>query len=331
MLKLDITAASAGQRANKFIQKYLDNAPSSFIYKMIRKKNIVLNDKKMNGNEILKEGDSIKLYLADDTISKFRKKEFSDSNTKPIDLPKLKILYKNQDIMAVHKPLGVLSQKSKSDDISINEQILAYCIDNGIIDKDTTFTPSVCNRLDRNTTGIILAGISLRGSQYLSQKLKDRTADKYYFTIVKGVFPADIDAHAYITKEQSNNKSFILSPNEYNCLKDEEKNIYSYVHTGFKNISTNGKYSLIKVKLFTGKSHQIRAHLSFLGYPVVGDGKYGDIQVNRYFRDKYSLKNHLLHSGVFIIDDIVINDELPENFKKICEKEGLDTLGCFLQ
>lgn len=331
MLKLDITAASAGQRANKFLQKYLDNAQSSFIYKMIRKKNIVLNDKKMDGSEILSEGDEIKLYLADETISKFRKNESTDTDISSFSLPKLKILYQNKDIMAVHKPAGVLSQKSKTDDISINEQILSYCKTNGIIDEKAAFTPSVCNRLDRNTTGIILAGISLKGSQYLSQKLKDRSADKFYFTIVKGIFPKNIKCEAYITKDQNNNKSTILSKEEYNHLNNEDKNKYLPVKTGFSLISTNGTYSLIKVKLYTGKSHQIRAHLNFMGYPVVGDGKYGDIQVNRYFRDKYSLKYHLLHSGIFIIDDIIINDELPDIFTKICKKEGLDTSGCFLQ
>lgn len=192
MTELKISERDSGQRLNKFLMKYLNQAPSSFLYKMLRKKNIVLNGKRAKGDEILCTDDDIKLFLSDDTISKFRNCGHGGSNqtgrNADISPDTLHVLYRDADIMAVHKPAGILSQKSKEDDYSVNECIIDYCRKYGVLDDRAleTFTPSVCNRLDRNTSGIILAGISLSGSQNLAQILRDRLADKYYYTVVAG-------------------------------------------------------------------------------------------------------------------------------------------------
>lgn len=336
MTELKVSANDAGQRLNKYLMKYMNDAPSSFIYKMLRKKNIVLNGKKAKGDEILAASDIVRLYMADETIEGFRSVRKQTANSGQgkagIAWDELKVLYLDDDIIAVHKPAGILSQKAEKNDYSINECILDYCINKNIVNDKTleTFTPSVCNRLDRNTSGIILAGVSLKGSRELTKMLKDRTADKYYYTIVKGELDGNIFCSGYILKDSAVNMSRVISENEYNMLSEtEKKSGYVPVKTEFMPISQNNGYTLLKIKLITGKSHQIRAHLKYLGYPVIGDSKYGDIATNRYMRDKYKLKSHLLHAGMVILDEnTVIRDALPEIFVRICKGEGLNFKLC---
>lgn len=340
MKELIVSRTDEGQRINKYLLKYLGSAPSSFIYKMMRKKNITLNGSKVKGDEILKENDSIKLFLSDETISNFQnEKNNSNANTNiSANNANLKIddriLYIDDDILVVDKPVGVLSQKADKNDYSINEAIIEYCLHKNIIDNKmlATFKPSVCNRLDRNTSGIIFAGISLKGSKYLGSILKDRTMDKYYFTIVNGVLDKKLDCDGYITKDSNKNVSKVISKECYQKLKSEIKNDYTYINTSFVPVSSNGKFTLLKIKLITGKTHQIRAHLKHLGYPVLGDVKYGNECINRLMREKYKLKNHLLYAGEVIIydypfsndiKDLIIKAKMPDTFEKICKAEGL--------
>lgn len=333
MREIIITKNDEGQRLNKFIMKYLNQAPSSFVYKMLRKKNIVLNGTKAKGEEIVKAGDTVKLFLADETIDKFRVAENPVKLKQAVNQKALKldIIFENDDILAVNKPVGMLSQKADKNDISINELIVDYYNLNYKGEGDT-FKPSVCNRLDRNTSGIILAGKSLKGSQYLSRVLKDRSIDKYYFTIVKGLMKDKIHEVAYINKDENTNVSAVISDADYKKLqmnfnyKDKSHNnkshadVYSRIDTEFIPVSASKDYTLLKVKLITGKSHQIRAHLAYLGYPVIGDNKYGDVNINRYFRDNYKLKGQLLHAGeVILSEDIKLKADLPGRFKQICE------------
>lgn len=341
MRELKISGNDTGQRLNKYLMKYLDKAPSSFVYKMLRKKNITLNGKKAAGDEILEDNDIVTLFLSEETIDKFKKHTdgvSSDFNKKNQHHIHLSILYKTSDILAVHKDAGVLSQKAKADDYSINEMIVDYCQKERIVPSDSTFKPSVCNRLDRNTSGIILAGISLKGSRYLSKLLRTRGLEKYYFAVVKGLLNKETKQKAYITKDSGKNVSELVSAeifkNNIAAKKEDAKNImqktisqkedYDYIETYFTPLSSNGKYTLLKIHLITGKSHQIRAGLKALGHPIIGDYKYGDADVNAYFKDKYGLKSQLLHAGQVILPDkTVIDDPLPKLFQDICEGEHL--------
>lgn len=351
MRELKISGNDAGQRLNKYLMKYLDKATSSFVYKMLRKKNITLNGKKAAGDEILQDNDIVTLFLSEETIGKFKKssgglssnfngkskmsaascsdygadkKNENNINKNNTNNARLKILYKTNDILAVHKDAGVLSQKAKAEDYSINEQIADYCQTEGIVPYDSTFKPSVCNRLDRNTSGIILAGISLKGSQYLSRILRTREVEKYYFAVVKGIMDKETEQKAYIRKDSGKNVSEVVDVKEFT---DDfvSKEDYDYIETYFTPISSNGTYTLLKIHLITGKSHQIRAGLKALGYPIIGDYKYGDAAVNAYFRHKYGLKSQLLHAGQVILPDkTIIDDPLPQLFQDICEGENLE-------
>lgn len=327
MQELHVTSAEANQRLNKYIMKYLDDAPSSFIYKMLRKKNITLNEKKASGDEYVSDGDIIRLYLSDETIQKFKKNTPENNVSAGNYISRnLKVLYKDKDIIAVHKDAGILSQKASSKDFSINEMIIDYCMQNNLIDTtlNISFKPSVCNRLDRNTSGIILAGISLHGSRMLSDILKKRDCEKIYYTMVKGSMKKSIHSCAYISKDEKENISCVISKQEYEKLDSAHKSNFSYIENIFEPLSDNGRYTLLKVFLITGKSHQIRANLRFLNYPVIGDSKYGDISTNRYFRGTYGLRHHLLHAGMVRINNITITDNLPDIFINICTNEHVN-------
>ena len=313
MQELTITDLEAGQRLNKYMMKYLNQAPSSFIYKMLRKKNITRNGKKASGDEILECGDVIKVFLADETIEKFRVVQAS-KKTSGITL---QILYQDPDILAVHKPVGVLSQKAQKDDYSINEAILDYCLSMRILSEKQleTFHPSISNRLDRNTSGIILAGISLKGSQTLARILKGHTCEKYYYTIVAGEMKQRIHEKAYIVKDTKKNQSKI---------QKLESPGASMIETAFTPLCVKNGFTLLQVQLFTGKSHQIRAHLQSLGYPMAGDTKYGNPAVNRKLRERYHLNHQLLHAGRLVLPDIPeITDPLPAEFQKVADGLGL--------
>ena len=305
---------------------------------MLRKKNITLNDKKASGNEILKKNDSIKIYFSDETLSKFhtedKKNTFDTGMTNNKKYP-LDILYEDDDILVVNKPAGILSQKASKEDYSVNDAVLDYCFSNYPEMKKNGFKPAVCNRLDRNTSGIILAGKSIKGLQHLSTGLKDRSFKKYYYTIVSGDFKSFQDKNndkgyfcAYISKDDTNNKSYIISSEDYNRLGQSAGLKYKKIENEFEIINSNARCSLIKVKLITGKSHQIRAHLAYLGFSVIGDFKYGNPKDNAYFKQVYQLKEHLLHAALVSFTDLSdnmheIEAEMPEKMKLICTGEGL--------
>ena len=170
----------------------MPNAATSFLYKMMRKKNITLNGKKTEGNEILQSGDVVRLFFSDETFDKFAGStiqtddEFSRLSELP--LKGIRIIYEDDDILIADKPFNMLSQKATPTDISANEYLLGYLIRTGKLTREAfaTFRPSVCNRLDRNTTGLILMGVSLKGSQELSAMLRERTIGKYYLAVVSG-------------------------------------------------------------------------------------------------------------------------------------------------
>lgn len=316
MQQLTITDLEAGQRLNKYMMKYLNQAPSSFIYKMLRKKNITRNGKKASGDEILECGDVIKVFLADETIERFRVVGSTQVSGQKPGIT-LQILYQDPDILAVHKPVDVLSQKAKKDDYSINEAIVDYCLSMRILSEKQleTFHPSISNRLDRNTSGIILAGISLKGSQMLASILKGHTCEKYYYTIIAGEMKQCIHEKAYIVKDTKKNQSKI---------QKHESPGASMIETAFTPLCTKNGFTLLQVQLFTGKSHQIRAHLQSLGYPMAGDTKYGNPAVNRKLRERYHLNHQLLHAGKLVLPDIPeITDPLPAEFKKIADGLGL--------
>ena len=292
MREIVIEKNEAGQRLDKFLAKYMNEAAKSFFYKMMRKKNITLNGKKCEGNEKLAEGDVVKLFLAEDTIEKFSSVQVQE--VKKVDLD---ILYEDDEIILVNKPAGMLSQKAKETDESLVEYLIDYLLGSGKLTESglRAFRPSVCNRLDRNTSGIVAAGKSLAGLQMLSGVFKDRSIHKYYQCLVSGEIRDVKTVDGWLLKDEKKNQVRILTNVEAKRFGgkggDEEP---KRIRTKYEPIATDGRFTLLKVTLLTGRSHQIRAHLASLGHPIVGDFKYGGVsKVNPSGR---TVKYQLLHS-----------------------------------
>lgn len=345
MQQIQIIDGQEGQRLNKFLGKYLDDAPQSFIYKMLRKKNIKINHKKATGNELLATGDLIEIYLTDETIGKFRKdgkvpvfdNMESDKQTKknsinndnarleqdkdivsnktPLD--GIEILFENEDVLFVNKPAGMLSQKAEANDYSLNERIVDYY--HLRKKQDNLFTPSVCNRLDRNTSGILLAGMSLRGSRQLSEMLRLRTLDKYYLTIVRGNVKKSSVIKGFLTKKANHNQVEIFPTKEEAKAAVSEKP--AFIETMYEPLAHGThfgeEYTLLRVKLITGKTHQIRAHLCSIGHPIIGDGKYGLKSINQIMKRDFSLKHQLLHAHQLVLPTDYKEDKKTDILKGI--------------
>jgi 23S rRNA pseudouridine955/2504/2580 synthase len=279
MREIIITENDAGRRVDRFLKIYFEKAPLSFIYKNLRKKNIKVNGKKASPEDILQNGDVIKLFLAEDTIKKFKKDMEKSKNSKFPD-----VLFENEDILLVNKPVNMLThndQRAYQDNAL--DRMVDYLIYKGEYNPrlENSFRPAFVNRLDRNTSGILIGAKNLKSLQYLNANIKNRNISKYYLTIVKGSIEKDFKVDINLKKSKDN----VVSKNS-----SGKRSL-----TEFKVLKTKGGYTLLSVNLITGRTHQIRASLKEAGYFIIGDRKYGLKSENDKFR-KLGLDSQYLHN-----------------------------------
>ncbi len=285
---MTITAKEANQRFDKFLKKYLSKAPQSFLYKMLRKKNITLNNKKAAGNEMLQESDVVKLFLSDETIDKFH-----ESKSLPKSLPKkrppLSVIYEDEDLIFINKPANMLTQMGNGTEASLAEYLVEDLLSRKAVREEDlrAFRPSPANRLDRNTSGIVLCSKTLAGAQFLSEMIRSRDLKKEYLVLVGGKVTKSAVETAYFTKDHAKNKVTLYDRQ----IAGSEKMI-----TGITTLQSSSQASLLAIDLITGKTHQIRAHLAFLGHPVLGDRKYGDEGQNRRLMEVCGIRRQMLHA-----------------------------------
>ena len=318
MRQLTVHKNDENQRLDKYLKKYLKEAPGSFIYKMLRKKNIVLNGKKADGTEKLTAGDEIKLFFAEETLQKFTGEAFGTAVTFP--QKELDILFEDEDILIVNKPAGELSQKAEAKDVSMNEYALGYLQKCGVITEESlkVFKPSVCNRLDRNTSGILIVAKTYQGAREFGEALQKRSVRKFYRCIVKGELKRSEKIDGYLLKDEKTNKVQIFK---------EKREAASEIHTAYEPIKCENGLTMLEVHLITGRAHQIRAHLSSIGHSILGDPKYGD----RKLSEKYKVKHQLLHACRLELDGFtgdfakyngkVITAKVPKAFDKIMTED----------
>ncbi len=315
MREIHITEKEQGQRTDKFLMKYMSLAPKSFIYKMLRKKNIKLNSKKAQGGELLKAGDILCLYLSDDTIEGFRETRSVKRASEDID-----IIYEDENVIFCAKPQGLIvhpDNRHKED--TLNDRLIYYLYKKGEYDPEASlgFTPSVCNRLDLNTSGIVTMGKNLPAVQQLNRAFKQRLADKYYLALLKGEMKEGGTVRGYHIKDD-NNVAHLVADSDNG----------SPICTHYRPLECGGGFTLAEIKLETGKSHQIRLCMSEIGFPIAGDRKYGDSAVNRRFLSDFGITDQLLHSHRLILrlKDGVLNyldgreftAPLPQAFTNVC-------------
>ncbi len=314
MYQKTITERDAGARFDKYLHKLLPEAGSGFLYKMLRKKNILLNDKKADGSEKIVCGDVVSIYFKEETLLKFmgnppKPQEMAAQQRKEFSVG---VIYENEHILIADKPAGLLTQKAEKYDFSLNEWLISYLLDNNRITKEElqTFKPSACNRLDRNTSGIVLCAKTLKGAQMLSELLSSRNLHKFYRLYVKGHITEKKEIDGFLCKDEKNNKVRIYSEAE----AEQAGMKGSYIRTGYTPVCLEKDKTLLEVELITGKSHQIRAHLAGIGAPLLGDYKYGDRAWNDRYKKEYGITHQLLHAYRIVFP------KLPEPFTDISEK-----------
>lgn len=287
MQKIIVNKNDEGRRLDRFLKIYFEKAPLSFIYKNLRKKNIVINGKKAKPEDIISEGDEIKLFLAEDTINKFKKDIKKSKNSKLPD-----ILYEDEDIILVKKPVNMLTHNDSHEykDNAL-DRMVDYLIAKGDYNPrlEKSFRPAFVNRLDRNTSGILIGAKNLKSLQNLNEAIKNREIKKLYVTIVSGYVKADFDVDINLKKTGNN------------VMKKASDSEGKRSLTEFKLLKSNKDYSLLSVNLITGRTHQIRASLKEKNLSIIGDRKYGDNGVNKIFRDK-GLDSQFLHNYALVFE-----------------------------
>lgn len=271
MRKITVGANDAGQRLDKFLHKFMPLLPDSMLYKGLRKKCVKLNGRHIKDASVkLKEKDILELYFKDE----FFEKATANERFKTIE-PKLTVIYEDDNILLADKPQGMSVHEDETGSITLIDNIKSYLWRKGEYDpeKEQSFAPALCNRIDRNTRGIVIAAKNAAALRIMNEKIKNREIEKYYICVVEGI----------LKKKTGEIKAFLR--------RDEgKKQVYIYdrpvaggktIITGYRVLKEGSKTSMLEVRLKTGRTHQIRAQFADIGHPIIGDGKYGRNETNK--------------------------------------------------
>lgn len=293
MKKILIDKASSLQRVDKYVKKYLSDAPLSFIYKLFRKKDVKINGHWVKGDYVVQEGDELSIYVTDTQLEEFNKpKEVSLTS-----FPK-EIIYEDDNVIIVNKPKGLLVHGDKNEKThTLANQVLSYLINKGEYNPriNDTFTPAPAHRLDRNTSGLVVFGKNINSLQILEDLFKDKNnIEKHYYALVCGqvVKGGSIDKPL---KKDANNGLVRICP-----ISEGGKS----AKTLYTPVSITSDYTLLDIVIVSGRTHQIRVHMASLGYHVVGDGKYGNFLTNREFNKLFNYDSQFLHAYKLIFKNI---------------------------
>lgn len=292
----------SNQRLDKFLTKSYPNLPKALMYKYIRLKRIKVNGKRAEISTRLNIGDVVDMYINDEFfVQKETVYDFMKASKN------LDIVYEDENVILLNKKVGILSHPDDREFIdTLIGRTKRYLYEKGEWqpDEESSFTPALVNRIDRNTSGIVICAKTAEALRILNQKMKDRELHKLYLCIVHGKLKKDSDIlEGYLVKDEKKNKVFVSKKSS-----DESK----YIKTKYRVLGYKDGLSLLEVDLLTGRTHQIRAHMASIGHPLLGDGKYGTNELNK----KLGYKKQCLCSYKLIFDFTTDAGELSYLNKK---------------
>ena len=315
MILIKITSQEANQRVDKYVKKYLNEAPLSFIYKLFRKKDIKINKHWVKENYILQADDELSIYITDSQLEEFNK---------PVEIERVDlhhpIVYEDENILAINKPRGLLVHGDEHEKtVTLANEVINYLYYKGEYDpKNKGFVPAPAHRLDRNTSGLVLFAKNLVSLQELEELFKNKdNIDKEYLALVVGRLDHKYEIDSPLLKNEKTGKVSISKYGKSALTIVEKVNFY-------------GDFTLVNVKILTGRTHQIRVHLASINYPVVGDSKYGDFSVNKQIKELYGFENQFLHAykikfkkiggHLSYLSNKELTCELPKSSRELLEK-----------
>ena len=282
MKEYTVNKNDAGQRLDKFMSKAAKNLPQSLLYKAIRTKKIKVNRKRAEPGTVLQTGDTVLCFLAPEFFDQKYENDPFYTLTPSVD-----VVYEDENIIVCDKRPGMLCHPDDKGELNtLAEHIKAYLYRKGeyVPDAENSFAPALCNRIDRNTGGLVIAAKNASALRDMDEMIRQKTVDKYYLCAVHGVpQPPEAILTAYLYKDTKNNLVTVYDKPKQGRVK---------IVTGYKVLEKKDGVSLLEVRLYTGKTHQIRSHLAYIGHPLLGDGKYG---VNRDDK-KHGYKYQALYS-----------------------------------
>lgn len=281
MKRITVTENEMEQRLDRFLCKYLNNTSKTNIFKLIRKKRIKVNGKKADEKYFLQFGDEIDILLHPNAIEEMIKAEKAYTAS-DVDLD---IVYEDDSILVVNKPVGLLTHPDQKE----YKRTLSTAVQLYLKDLcSRTFKPASIQRLDKNTSGLVLFGKTYDALKKYNALMRDRGIGKFYLTVVTGKPKASGEVKGFLLKDENRNKI---------SISKEEKPESKMVHTKYRVLETSNGFSLLEVELLTGRSHQIRGSLAYIGHPIVGDVKYGGPKIG-------GVNNQLLHAYKMTVEGV---------------------------